>query len=63
MQFSFHWEARFASTSPDYDIFSQHSSYGFAYFNVNLRICENSQTHMQAHTHTRLVEVRAAERS
>lgn len=74
--FSFHREARFASSSPDYDIFSQHSRHGFAYFNVNMSICANSQiwicactlhshtqAHTQTHTHTRSVKVTSAERS
>lgn len=50
--FSFHREARFASSSPDYDIFSQHCRHGFAYFNVNAGICANSQIYRHTHTHT-----------
>lgn len=42
MLFSFHLEARFASSFPDYDIFSQHSRHGFAYFNVNVSISANT---------------------
>lgn len=76
MQFSFHREARFASTSPDYDIFSQRCRHGFAYFNVNLCICANSQiplvsvgtySHTRTGTHTpdyrRLLLLREANRT
>ncbi len=74
MLFSFHQEARFASSSPDYDIFSQHSGQGFAYFNVNASICPNqyqlvtittcthTHTHTHTHKHARSVEA-TAERS
>lgn len=65
MLFSFHREARFASSSPDYDIFSQHFGHGFAYFNVNARICANQYQleRLSACTHTRSVKVTSAERS
>lgn len=56
MLFSFHREARFASSSPDYDIFSQHSRQGFAYFNVNASVCANQYQLVTisacAYTHT-----------
>lgn len=58
MLFSFHWEARFASSSPDYDIFSQHSRLGIAHFNVNVSVCTNSlllaceNRHIHTHTHS-----------
>lgn len=69
MLFSFHQEARFASPSPDYDIFSQHSRDGFANFNVSASICANSRIttcefkHVRMHTHTHTVEVTSAEGS
>lgn len=52
MLFSFHQEARFASLSPDYDIFSQHSRHGFAYFNVNVSICANTHLWVWARAHS-----------
>lgn len=62
MLFSFHREARFASSSPDYDIFSQHSGHGFAYFNVNasylrkpIPTCEYERMHTRAHTRTHVL--------
>lgn len=63
MLFSFHPEARFASSSPDYDIFSQHSRHGFAYFNVNVSIWANTHLGVLARAHTRSVEVTSAVRS